>query len=417
MKLNNLKNIFFSYRTPILYTGGAMLQSITQLIVGFVIARFIPPEDLGLWTTLNLAVTYTSFLQAGLISGLNRELPYSYGEGKYQEAENMAGTVQSITVLTTILLLCIGLSFFFLYQFDDNKIKYGVIAVTLYIIFLFFQNYFTSTYRSKNSFIVLSKIQIFNALLNVLSIIVIVYFAYYGLILKTVIVSGLFTLHLYLSRPIKVGFVINRRSLIKILKTGLPIWGLAYIESLASTFDKILLLKFSDLSNVGLYTFAYYGYSFFLIFSTTVGKYISPRMSYKYGVNNDKKKLWNYFKKITLLIVVIQAILAIIGVSILPFLVSSLFPQYVGSTKAMQILVFAGMSKGSIVGVNVLISIKSMKHLSIYQISYSVLLVLCPLIGILSFDNPIIGVSFGLLFSNAFNFVVGFYVTYIATRS
>lgn len=415
LKSISIKNFYKIYKTPILFTGGAMSQSMTQLIIGLVIAKFIPPEDLGLWTTLNLAVTYTSFMQAGLISGLNRELPYTLGQGNKKEAQNLAGTVQSITLITTILIFLAGILLFVFYQFNNDKIKYGLLSITIFIISLFFQNYFTSTYRSNNSFISLSKIQVTNAILNLLSLVLIIYFAYYGLILKSAIVSVLYTIHLYIARPISIRFTINKNYLIKIMKTGLPIWGLAYIESLASTMDKILLLKFSDLSSVGIYSFAFYGYSLFLVLSVTIAKYISPKLSFIYGMNNDKKQLWGYFKKITLLTILIQLPLALIAFLVMPYFTYSFFPQYIESIRAMQILVCAGMFKGSIIGVNVLISIKAFKYLSFYQITYSLLLLISPFVGIQIFENPIIGVSFGILFANILNFISGYYFTYIAT--
>ncbi len=416
MNHRDFTNIYKIYKTPILYTGGAMTQSIIQLLIGFVIARFIPPEDLGLWTTLNIGVTYVSLLQAGLISGLNRELPFSYGRGNTIEAKKLASTVQSITLVTSIIILLAGSLCLLFYQFENVKIKYGVIAITIHIVSLFFQNYFTSTYRSNNSFISLSKIQVINAIVNLLSVVLIIYLAYYGLIIKSVIVSVLFTIHLFIARPIKVRFKIDKSSLIKILKTGLPIWGLSYVESFASTFDKILLLKYSDLSSVGLYSFAYYGYSLFLVLSVTIAKYISPRMSYKYGQNSDKKLLWVYFKKVTLFMSISQLILGIIALIVLPNFSFKFFPQYKDSIQAMLILICAGMLKGSIIGVNVLVSIKAFKYLSLYQVSYSILLFISPLIGIYLFENPIIGVSFGLLFANILNYMSGFYLTYIATN-
>lgn len=416
MKLTSVKKIIKHYKTPIFYTGGAMTQSMVQLLLGLAIAKFISPEDLGLWTTLNLAVTYVSFLQAGLISGLNRELPYTLGQGNNKEAREIAGTVQSITLITTIVITFIGLFYFFSHQFQNDKIKYGVLAITIHIVSLFFQNYFTSTYRSNNSFITLSKIQVINAFINLLSIVLIIYLAYYGLIIKTAIVSVLFTIHLFIKRPISVGFIINKKSLIKIMKTGLPIWGLAYIESLASTVDKILLLKFSDLSSVGLYSFAFYGYSIFLVLSMTIAKYISPKLNYIYGLNNDKKQLWSYFKKITLFITIIQFSLALIALLILPQFINTFFYQYKESIQAMQILVCAGMFKGSIIGVNVLISIKALNYLAWYQIIYSLLLIIFPFVGIKIFENPIIGVSYGLLFANILNFISGYYISYIATN-
>lgn len=400
-----------------MYTGGALIHSLVQLIVGFVIAIYVPPKDLGLWTTLNLAVTYTGFLQAGLISGLNRELPFSLGKRKYREAKIMAGTVQSITVVTSVLILLAGIICFLFLKFDNNKIKYGVLAITIYIISLFFQNYFTSTYRSNSSFISLSKIQTINAVINFISIVLIIYLAYYGMILKSVIVSCLFTLHLFIERPIKVGFIISKKLLSKILKTGLPIWLLAYSESLASTSDKIWLLKYSDLSSVGIYSFAFYGYSLFLILSSTIAKYITPRMTYNYGLNNNKKAIWKYFKKTTSFIFIFQFIIMLGSISIIPDIISKFFSQYISSIRPMQILIIAGMLKGSIIGVNALISIKAIKHLTIYQIIYSILLLGFPLIGIKLFNDPIIGVCYGILIANLINFGSGVFLTRNATQN
>ena len=44
----------------------------------------------------------------------------------------------------------------------------------------------------------------------------------------------------------------------KLIKVGFPIFSLAYVESIASTIDKVWLIKFSDLTNLGLYSFGLY---------------------------------------------------------------------------------------------------------------------------------------------------------------
>ena len=75
------------YKTPILYSGGSIAKAFAQMAVGFVIAKFISPNDFGLWTSINLAVTYSVFFQAGLINGLNLELPLAYGSGNKKKQD------------------------------------------------------------------------------------------------------------------------------------------------------------------------------------------------------------------------------------------------------------------------------------------------------------------------------------------
>ncbi len=405
-----------SYKTPLLYSGGSLTKAFAQMIVGFVIARYVSPVDLGIWTTINLAVTYSVFLQAGLINGLNLELPYAYGRGEVNQAERMAGTVQFFTVVSSFLVLIIGIAYFKFGAEHDLKIQYGVLAITIFIMLSYYQNYLMSTFRSKNSFIKLSVVQIVDAFVNLVTLVLVVYYSYYGLIIKAVLVLLIYVILLHILRPIKVGLSWDKKSLIKLLKIGLPIFGLAYVESVSSTVDKLLLLKYSDLANVGLYTFGFYSLTTFTLFSSSVASYIYPRMSYNYGKNNDKLLLWKYSKKITIILISIQLPLAIFGYYAVPVIVENFFPKYVQSILVMQILLFAGVFRGSVVGVNALWSLKSWKYMIIYQVFFSVLLIILPFIGINLFPDKIEGVAYGVCLAHFINLMSGITLTYIATH-
>lgn len=63
-------------------------------------------------------------------------------------------------------------------------------------------------------------------------------------------------------------------------------------------------------------------------------------------------------KKITKILIIIQTPLSIIGIMV-PILIRNYFPNYILSTHAMQILLFAGLFKGSVVAVNALWSLKN----------------------------------------------------------
>lgn len=413
MKIQQLYN---QYKTPILYSGGSIAKAFSTLIVGFVIAKYISPTDLGIWATINLVVTYSLFLQAGLINGLNLELPYAYGKGNDDQAEILAGTVQTFTFFSSVLIFIIGLSYFIFFPQQDEKIKYGILAITFIIILSYYQNYLLSTLRSKNSFRKLSFIQIVDACVNIGTLIIVAYYSYYGLIIKAVLVILIYVILLHVSRPIKVGLIWNKPAFVKLLKVGLPIFGLAYIQSIASTADKILLLKYSSLTDVGLYSFGFYALSVFTLFSTSIASYIYPRMTYSYGQNNDKLILWSYARKITIILFLLQIPLATIGYFIIPIIITAYFPDYILSTVTMQILLFAGVFKGSVVGVNALWSMKSWKYMTIYQILFSFLLVILPYLGIQFASDKLVGVSVGILVACALNLISGISLTFIATH-
>ena len=108
----SLLSLYSKYKTPILYSGGSVSKAFAQMVVGFIVAKFVTPRDFGLWSTLNLALTYSLFMQSGLINGLNRELPYLFGKGEEKEAMRMAGTVQTYTLFLVILTILVSIPFF-----------------------------------------------------------------------------------------------------------------------------------------------------------------------------------------------------------------------------------------------------------------------------------------------------------------
>lgn len=386
------------------------------MITGFIIARFIAPDDLGLWTTINLAVSYSIFLQAGLINGLNLELPFTLGKGDDEEAFKMTGSVQTFTIFSSAFILLTGLICFGFLPIHDSKIRYGILAITFFIMLTYYQNYLMSTFRSKNSFLKLAAIQLVDAFVNLSTLILIVYFSYYGMIIKAVLVVLIYVTLLHINRPIKVGFLWDKAVLLKLLKVGLPIFALSYLESVASTADKLWVLKYAGLTEVGLYSFGFYAFSLFTLFSTSVASYIYPRMTYSYGKNNDKTVLWHYVKRITVMLFIVQIPLVILGYNLIPYLVSAFFPKYVLSITIMKILLLAGAFKGCVIGVNALWSMKKWNYMIFYQVLFSVLLVCFPLLGIRLLPNILEGVAYGVLLATIVNFFTGISLTYLATH-
>ena len=407
---------FTNYKTPILYTSGSMAKALSQLVAGLVIAKFVSPHDLGLWTTINLALVYSTILQAGLINGLNRELPYAFGTGANDKAKKMAGSVQTFTIFSSAIILIIGLSFFFFVHFQNEKIKYGILAIVLVIIMSYYQNYLLSTFRARKYFLKLSVLQLVYTVVNLTALILVAYYSYYGLITKAGLVIFIYVTLLHISRPLKVGLIWDKVEVLKLIKVGIPIFGLAYIVSIASTADKLLLLKYSDLTNVGLYSFGFYALTTFSLLSTSIASYIYPTMTYKYGKNNDKIELWKYVKKISLIMLVVQFPLATTGYYIIPIVITRYFPSYILSISPMQILLFAGLFQGCVVGVTVLQSIKSWKYLILYQLIFAALLISFPYLGIQLFENRIEGAAYGVLIGSFLNLISGLYLTYYALK-
>ena len=415
--VKHINKLISAYKTPVLYSGSSMLKGLVSMMTGIIIAKYISPNDLGLWAIISLASTYSIFLQGGLINGLNLELPYAYGRSEDDYAKKMAGVVQTFLVSISILILMTGFVCFLALSYNDPKIKHGILAISLIIALSFYQNYLLSTFRSKHSFLKLSTIQIVDICTSIFSLLLVVYFAYSGMIVRSIVILFVSVLQLHIFRPIKVGFLWDKMIFLKLLKTGIPIFALAYLEATALTSDKVWLTKFSTISNVGLYTFSLYALNLFMTFATSVANYIYPRMTFEYGKTGSKMQLWKQVKKITFVLASLQLPFVIVGFFIIPIAINRFFPNYSLSAEVMQLLIIAGYFKGCVVGVNAVWSMKSWKHMILYQTSYAGMLVMFSFVGVYFFDNKIIGAASGILLANLLNLFWGMYITYLATHS
>jgi O-antigen/teichoic acid export membrane protein len=237
------------------------------------------------------------------------------------------------------------------------------------------------------------------------------------MLLKAVIVLIVFVTILHFYRPLKVNLKWDKTVFLKLLKVGLPIFALAYLESFALTFDKILLIKYTSLKELGYYSFALYALLFSTLFSNALASYIYPKMTFKYGQDKNKLILWQYVKKITILLLLVQLPMFIAGYYIIPPAINRFFPNYIPSIVPMQILLFAGIMKGSVVGVNVIWSIKKWNFMILYQVSSAVFLFVFIFLFVNLYANKITGVAVGMLVANVTSLITGIFLAYKATHS
>jgi O-antigen/teichoic acid export membrane protein len=405
-----------SHEGAVFYTLSSVAKSFAQLLSGFLVARFIIPGDLGLWNSLSLATTYGVFLQAGVINGLSRDLPFHLGAEEKEKAEQLAGTAQTYTALGCLCVLLFGGIFLLTHRARDSTLLLSIIAVTLVTAFTFYQNYLMVTFRSKNSFGNLAKTQFWTALIMVVSVPALYFWQYEGMVLRVVFITGFGVFLLHAIRPMKIELLWNWEAFRVLMKVGLPIFILSYIESTAGTFDKVILLTVGGVEQVGYYSFAMLVWGAFAVIPASLTSYLYPRMTYSFGRDRNPLLLWHAAWKWTIAVISIMLPLAITGWILIPLVVPILFPKYTAGIGAAQVLLFGALFYGAAIGVNALWSMKVWKYMVTYQLASALLRVAGPLAGVKLSASPLLGVSFGMLAAFAINFGLGLGLTYVATH-
>jgi O-antigen/teichoic acid export membrane protein len=239
---------------------------------------------------------------------------------------------------------------------------------------------------------------------------------YDGMLLRFVVVAGLSLYLMHRARPMSVSPSWETDSFVLLVKTGVPIFATDYITTCAATLDKVALLKFGGVEQVGFYALAISAYSAFQVVPQSIAHYVYPRMSHHYGRTNNPRVLWGMAWKTSLIVVGSMIPIALTGCWLLPGAVRWLFPRYISGTHAAEIALFTAVAYGATQGANALASLKAWSHLFAYQFSYAALLAIAPFIGVRLFSSPLDGVAYGMLGANLVGAILALAITFSATH-
>jgi O-antigen/teichoic acid export membrane protein len=405
-------------RAPAFFTASSVWLSIAQMVSGVVIVHYVSPKEMGIWSSVSLALVYSMFLLAGVQNGLSRELPYYLGANDEVMAKRLAATTLFYTGVGCIICFLSGMIalMILVWQKRESNLIYAVAAISLMVIFQFYQYYLFLTFRSKNSFFQLAWVQTWQAGIMVLTLPLLFLARYKGMLLRAVIVAGLTLYLMHRIRPIVVRPAWSTDSFFLLLKTGIPIFATDYIRNIAGTADKLVILRFAGVEQVGLYALAATAGAAFQVVPQSIAHYIYPRMSHHYGRTNNPRVLWVLACKVTVVVVIAMIPIALVGSAVIPWAVKTLFPKYIAGTHAAQIMLFSSVAAGATIGANALSSLKAWSHLVGYQFSGAGLSVIAPLVGIHMFKSPLNGVAYSMLIANLLNVVLALSFTYAATH-
>ena len=136
------------------YSIFSTTSTLCTMVIGFLNMRWLGPELLGLWQSLTVINLYLPFLQLGIQSGLNLELPLALGAEDNQRAKRLVSTGLAFAILLAIILVVsamIVISFMY-YKGVTNDILVGTFAIFVIAIISCFRLHFIATYRSANAF-------------------------------------------------------------------------------------------------------------------------------------------------------------------------------------------------------------------------------------------------------------------------
>ena len=232
--------------------GLASLLSFFRLIV---FGKFLEPSGLGYYSIVLTISSYGAFLQFGLMSGLNRELPVAFGKGKSTYSSNLVGvTTWGVFVFQTIGITTYFLILSFL-SFEDALREKAFLLAGFLAMSNSMTQMVTLRLRSEQRVLSFSLLNFINSvLILLLGIFAIQIFNFSGIVYTIIFVNistFIIVTKFYLGTVNYRSF--NVAHIKYLVKIGLPMTMSSVLMSLIISMDRLFLIKYVDLKTLGLY--------------------------------------------------------------------------------------------------------------------------------------------------------------------
>jgi O-antigen/teichoic acid export membrane protein len=328
--------------------------------------RWIAPPAMGIWHTLLLANSYMVILRLGLINGMGREMPFAIGAGDRGLADRIAATSLAYSVACSVAAaLLLGLAELFPWAARPEW-RLGLAAMAVVSAANLYLAYLQATFRSDSDFERLARVQWAQAAVGLLLPAAVYVYGFRGLCGHAVVQSLVVTTLAHVLRPFKVAVRFDRVLAGRLLATGFPLFVAGYLQTVATGFDRVILLRRAGVEAVGYYAPAVAALAAMAIVPGGVASYVYPRMSYALGRGRSPRALRRMALAAAASGLAAGFPIALAGWLAAPAAIGRFFPRYLASVPAVRLSLVAGLLWSVAPAAQVLGSVKAWGALSIF---------------------------------------------------
>ena len=319
-----------------------------------VFGAYLSPKFMGYYSIAVTIAGYGTFLQLGLMSGLNRELPVCLGSKKEAYSTGLVGE----TTLAVIGLQLTGILIYYLIianiTFKDPLVRGAFFLAGLLVFASPFGQMVMLRLRAEQRILSFSSLQLINALgILLLGILAIQYMSYKGAILAIVLINfGSFIIvSKTILNPVNY-FYFKLRDIIYLIRIGLPMMAAGVLLNLQMSMDRLFLIKNVSATEIGIYQIGMLPLTLGIVNSGIVSQYVSPKLLFRYGQGKSLKYVFNRSLMVSLIIIASMFLFWPIVPPLAGFVINRWLPDYHGSLPLISIFYLGAIfSSANITGV------------------------------------------------------------------
>ena len=407
----SIRSVFFKY------LSSNILGSFVGIFSGFFTYRYIEPSLLGIWALFAVYEVYATFTRLGVINGLGRELPYLLGAGADDEAKNIASTGLFYSLFSNLILL-IALPII-VYEksidWNDSNYVHAFVVILIRLVLSSYTSYLSVTFRTNRSFIDLSNITNILTIFRLISLFIVVYLGFIGLLIRELLLPMFEMLFMHWKRPICVLPKFTKLDFVRLIKVGFPLFLVSYLISFINTIPRLYIIRLGSIEQLGLFSPVIIMLGLAALLPNSISSYMYPKMSFELGASQDKSKIWRIVF-LTSIVSLISSIPLFICVYFLADYVYLIFPKYAEVTDYLKIASFGVLFIGHKTGGLAFSVMKSWTTMFLNSLVYLLVSVISLALLHIYISDILKVASLTIVFSFGFMYFFTFFLSYRLTH-
>jgi len=366
-RLHSIKNFLVKVKTKIInnrQTVGSiaalfssnMASSLLGAVGGLLVARFLGPEETGLFRSFTIPLTYLVFLHLGTFDGLWRQIPYYAGKEMPEKIDALAAAAGAWNLFVSVLVSCgfLCCSAYSWWHRDFYGV-FGWLSQALCCWGVFYGGYLSSTYRTLHHFVALARIQMVQSILNFGLVFLLPYLKFYGLCLRSVVPVITGVLLCQGNRPLKIAYRFDGKALSEVVKIGLPFcfWGSLYTSIWIAT-ESALMLSFGGVKALGLFSVAIAMREGMNVLPMAIYQVLTPRVVAAFAREGSVRQANTRTVGMTVVLTGFMILIVLLVSFLLEVLVPLGIPKYIEGIPLMKVCLWFAVIQAASLPLNTL---------------------------------------------------------------
>lgn len=339
----------------------SLIGGIGSFFNAYFAALLLGPTVWGMWQSAKLVLQYGLNLHLGVQNGMNRELPIL--RGKKEAGQQAAITDVTFTfsfIAAAVVSLGVLLSTFIVKMGPELRIGLQFISAIIFLQYI--EGFYGSLFRARNEFDTVSKIVVINGLGGLFSVVLVFFLGLLGFLGGHVLRLLVTTSYSWWKSSYSIKWRWDNSVLKSLLVIGFPIMLTIFANTIFTTIDRMLILRFLNTKSLGFYSLGNLIFAPLLMLFTVCNSVMYPRVAEKYGETGDTGDLSSLRRYITVPMENLAALMSVLIGAIyivLPLLVKVFLPGFTEGVPAARILIFglffyssAGMAGSMLLALN-----------------------------------------------------------------